>query len=471
MSKKRVTIFALFLMILLIASACSSSNSSSKGKGEKESTDLEELDGFDWKSFEGEEINVMLNQHPYAEAIIEKLPEFEEKTGIKVKHSITPEESYFDKLTTALNAQNGNPDVFMTGAYQVWEYSTSDYMQELDSFLDDENRTSPDYDVDDFIEGALNANRWDGVPGHQVGTGNLWTVPLGFEINYLHYNKRAFEEAGIDGPPETFDELIKVAAELQEWDGSGTYGIGLRGTRSWATIHPGFMTSFTNHGAKDFEIEDGKLVTKVNSPEAVEITDKFVELIKKGGASDWSNYTWYQVATDLAEGKSAMAYDASWWPINYNKEGASKEAGNLAVAPPPKSKDGEIGSNMWVWSLAMNNSSEKKDAAWLFMQYFTSKEHMLWGATEADVVDPVRNSVWEDEKFKELISNTDGYEETFNTVIDNSTVKFTPQPEFFNTTTEWAAALQDIVNGADTQERLDQLAEEIDKSVSRIRTE
>src|SRR5690606_24361934 len=119
-------------------------------------------------------------------------------------------------------------------------------------------------------------------------------------------------------PPKTLDELIEVAEKLEGWNGEGSYGVGVRGTRSWATIHPGYMTSFSNHGAKDFVIEDGKLVSKLNSSESVEITEKFVELIKKGGPKDWSNYTWYQVSTDLAAGKSAMAYDASNWSLFYN---------------------------------------------------------------------------------------------------------------------------------------------------------
>ena len=68
----------------------------------------------------------------------------------------------------------------------------------------------------------------------------------------------------------------------------------------------------------------------------------------------------------------------------------------------------------------------------------------LVAATEAKVVNPPRRSVWEDAKFQERIGRMEGYRETFESVIDHSTIKFTPQPEFFNITTEWAAALQDI---------------------------
>lgn len=208
----------------------------------------------------------------------------------------------------------------------------------------------------------------------------------------------------------------------------------------------------------------------MNSPQAVEITEKFARLVREAGPKDWTNYTWYQVSTDLGAGKAAMAYDADILGFFQNVEGASKEAGNIGWAPPPLPREGaELGSNMWIWSLAMNRYSQNKDAAWLFMQYFTGKEHIRWGATEANVVNPPRRSVWEDPKFLERIGRMEGYRETFESVIDHSTIKFTPQPEFFNITTEWAAALQDIVIGSSgAGERLNQLAQDADVRIKRM---
>jgi multiple sugar transport system substrate-binding protein len=40
-------------------------------------------------------------------------------------------------------------------------------------------------------------------------------------------------------------------------------------------------------------------------------------------------------------------------------------------------------------------------------------------------------------------------------------IQFTPSPIFFETTTEWAQALQDIYAGEDAQERLDSLVESL----------
>ena len=41
--------------------------------------------GFDWKHFSGETLNVLLNNHPWSNAIRDLAPEFTAKTGIKLR--------------------------------------------------------------------------------------------------------------------------------------------------------------------------------------------------------------------------------------------------------------------------------------------------------------------------------------------------------------------------------------------------
>src|ERR1700734_318635 len=105
---------------------------------------------FDWKQASGTKLVVMLNKHPYADAIIKRLQEFKDLTGIDVETSETPEENYFDKLVASLASKNGTPDVFMTGTYQLWDYATAGYMGPLDSYLNDAGLTNSDYDYNDI---------------------------------------------------------------------------------------------------------------------------------------------------------------------------------------------------------------------------------------------------------------------------------------------------------------------------------
>ena len=57
---------------------------------------------FDWEKYKGTQLSLILNKHPYSESLIGLLPDFEKKTGIKVKYEILAEEEYFQKLRLEL---------------------------------------------------------------------------------------------------------------------------------------------------------------------------------------------------------------------------------------------------------------------------------------------------------------------------------------------------------------------------------
>lgn len=427
-------------------------------------------DAFSWDMASGSTIQVMFNQHTYADGVIEKIPEFEELTGINVEYALTPEENYFDKLTVALNSRSGDPDIFMTGAYQLWQYAPAGFVADLTPFIQDPKMTNADYDMDDFFPKIVDALRWDLVAGHKVGTGPQWALPMGFETNNLAYNAKVFEEHGIE-PPSNMEELLAATKALNEFDGPGSYALAIRGARNWGTIHAGYMTTFSNYGAVDFAVEGDRLVSKVNSPEAIEMTKMWVDLIEAGGSPSWSSYTWYQAGADLGAGKAAMLFDASCNGYFQNPEGASQEAGNLAwVSPPVPEGKSEIKSNLWTWSMAMNEYSEEKVAAWLFMQYFTGPEYQLWAAINAAAVDPPRQSVFNNAEFQEVFGLSEGYAQAMADTVDGTTIQFTPQPYFFETTTEWAATLQDIVGGKydSVEEAMNELKIKMDEIVADV---
>lgn len=433
---------------------------------------------FNWRAFEGTELDVLFSEHTYANAVEKKLTDFEDLTGIKVNFSTMPETNYYDKLNVALSSHAGTPDVFMTGAYQSWEYATAGSMEPLEGYINDPKLTSPDYNYADFIPGVIDALKWDCVPGHAVGNGSQWALPMGWEINILTYNKRILDEKGM-AAPKTAEELLETSTALHEFNGSGSYGLALRGTADWGTIHPAYMSMYTTWGAKDFAIEDGKLVSQVDSPEAIAMTDYWVKLVKNGGAPQWSTYGWELAGADLGAGKAAMMWDADRGGYTQNVEGASAEAGNLAfgMIPYPESAgktEADMKSNLWVWSMAMNANSAKKEAAWYFMQYFTGPEFMQWSGTEGACTDTPRQSVLDSAEYRDAVSGAEGYLEAFDTLKDTASIFFTPQPYFSQTTTEWAKTLQELVVSnkySSTEEAMKQLKVTMDEIVADLEVE
>jgi len=132
------------------------------------------------------------------------------------------------------------------------------------------------------LRGVLSGGKWDLVPGHQTGTGSQWALSrLGFRDEYFWaYNKKYFDEKGDSRVPGSrpFDELYTLAKQAEGLvTAPGSYGCGrAEGPGTGRRSIPGYMTTFTNAGAKDFEVKDGKLVSASFStkPLAIEITKK-----------------------------------------------------------------------------------------------------------------------------------------------------------------------------------------------------
>lgn len=410
---------------------------------------------FDWMKAKGETIKILQTPHPYQQSFQPLFAEFTRKTGIRVQAELVPEADYFTKLNTELAGGSGEHDVFMTGAYFIWIYGPPGWMEDLNPWLQNSSATSDEFDFDDIFEGLRTATAWDFKLGSPLGTGGQWAIPWGFETNVIAYNKAEFDRRGIR-PADDWDNFMQLAVDLTD-RAKGEYGVAFRGSKSWATIHPGYMTQFSRMGCVDYAGSGAKLQAAMNSPEAVDFTKQWVDLARSAGPTSWTTYEYPDCTRDLGNGTAMMVYDADSATYPMNKPGASAQAGNLAWHPGPAGPDGSYDTNLWTWSLAMNAASRKKLAAWLFIQWATGKEAMTKAVQQGAFADPTRRSVF-DGAFKQTLGAFPGYLDTFETVIDSTKIQFTPNVAFFENTEDWAVALQDIYAGDDAQSRMNDLA-------------
>ncbi len=423
---------------------------------------------FSWTKYKGTTLSLLLNKHPYADAMIADINSFKQLTGMNIKYDIYPEDVYFEKVTAALSSRSSSYDAFMTGAYQTWVYGPAGWIVDLKDYMNDANKTDPNWNGKDIFSGLMSSDSWNGSPGQALGSNGAhqWALPWGFEQYALSYNKRIFSQYKLN-VPKNLPELVDVATYITK-NVPNTYGVAVRGSRSWATIHPGYLSAFTSYGAKDF---GSGLKCTINSNEGVEMTNQWVKMVKQGGPQNWTQYTWYDCGADLGAGKAAMMFDADI--LGYFNSQGTKEAGNIASTPFTANPNAQSpASNVWIWSLAMSNFSNNKDAAWYFMQWATSQKHLQYGATQQSQVDPVRQSVASSADFKNKV-NTKGpenYLSTFQATQPNARIYFTPQPLFFQVATDWSASLQTLYSGSNsmgqTQDVLGKLASDIDNQTS-----
>lgn len=343
-------------MLLGTALVGCSSDSSGEGGNEGEKT-VVELAGW--------------GASPEEERLLkETIASFEEKhPDIEVDHEVIADQ-YMDVTKTRLVGGEA-ADVFYLDALEAPSLIDTGVLEPLDDYV------SKDFDVDDFEEPLLNAFKVDGT---QYG------FPKDFSTLSLFYNQTAFEEAGLEGPPETWEELEEYAKKLTvDEDGDGQperFGLGL--SKELARQ----FYKFQPYGGKVVD-DEGKAAFA--SKEAVASLKPVIEMYQDDQSAGLPS----DVGTDwggdmFGQGKAAMVIEGNW-TIPFLEDNFSDL--NYTTAELP-TVNGEKATAAFTVAYVMNKQSEVKEAAWELISYLTGKEGMeTW--TSKGFALPTRKSVAE----------------------------------------------------------------------------
>lgn len=189
--------------------------------------------------------------------------EFEAETGIKVNWEIINWAQARPKLTLAATGGE-SPDV----ADQFWAYTFSDMGQ---------GRYGP-MPIEEYADELFGniEERWYASALQDVRyKGHLYGVPWRIDVRPLAYRADFFAEAGLAGPPDTWDDLVEWGKKLTVVDGSGRvlrYGVGIGGDLAQ------FFYNWLWQAGGRFLNEDFTQPT-LNTPEGVEALKFLVDLV------------------------------------------------------------------------------------------------------------------------------------------------------------------------------------------------
>lgn len=331
---------------------------------------------FNWRQFEGTTLRILMNSHPWQKAIQPHLSKFEELTGMKVVAEVYPEDQFRAKVLVELASGVADIDVFMTmPAQEGLKYMRAGWLVPVDDFLNNPSLTAPDYDFDDFLAQTREAMR---IEGRLIGP------PVQVENAALMYRKDLFEKYGVK-VPETLEELEEAARKLHNIE-DGVVGFVARGRRAAATS----MWAGMLHAMGGTWLDENRNPA-INSPEAIAAFELWGKLLREYGPPGATGYHWYEASSLFAQGKAAMWLDANSLSPTVEDPSSSVVAGKVGYALYPKGPGG-YGSTVAVWGLAIPTLSKNPEAAWLFMQWATSKE-MVLAVQQAGVLG-ARESVW-----------------------------------------------------------------------------
>jgi ABC-type glycerol-3-phosphate transport system substrate-binding protein len=402
---------------------------------------------INWRQFEGETIMLILNRHPWQESIEPLIPEFESLTGISVEVHAYPEATgYYTKLRTGLAAGSLKEDVLMTSPYDGPNYIDKGWIADLQPYYDNSQLTDKEwFDWEGFYESAKEG----------CTRGYFNQIPIIGDCQVLIYRKDIFEQLGIE-VPETLKEVENVAKTIREE--TPYYGATMRGGQYLFWPLGGYIWSF---GGTFF---DEEFNPTLDSPETIAAVQLYVDTLKYSPPGS-VNYDWDEINTALLSGAAAMFLDSSvMWPRVLNPE-LSVVAGKVGVAPFPSGPVKRAG-NTDFWSIGISNFSEKKEAAWLFLQWATCEATQMELAKKG--IYPPRGSLAESSFLVEALG--EDYVNAVSTSLENAGA-FKVSTGFWEWMNVVTTAVQKAVLGTPVEEALNTGQQELERLVAEWREE
>lgn len=308
------------------------------------------------KKFEGIELTVWeFKGGEYQDEGFAKLcREFEQQTGIKLIIESLEWSRLIDKAKIA--SQAGTlPDVIEGHVTSIYDpFVRKGHLRPLDDYIEKEGNGF----LDKFFPHCVERMRY---------SGKIYGILENFAPQGMYYNKKMFAEAGIAGPPETWDELKDFAIRLTDLE-KNQYGIAFPGARGdKALMHVAAMV-YANKGR--LGVVNGEIM--INKPEAVEAIQFQMDLINK-----------YKVTTGFVDtdspalremfiaGQVGMIEEGGWMTGIIELKKAPEFEYGIALMPRGKTTGG-LASYDALW--AIPTTSRHPDAAWEFIKFFTSEK-------------------------------------------------------------------------------------------------
>lgn len=357
------------------------------------------------KPYSGVTLRILADAATEADAPQKYDEEFTKLTGIKVVWEQFPWDELRSKAFLDFTAGTGTYDLVWLPFDDMASAVANGYIRPIDEFLLNPALLDPEIHLEDYPERLWKYTSWYGTPRKPYGfpcenpTMILWYRKDLFEHPEEKANFRRIYGYELQVPKNpvqlyniaeffTRKKGEKLAGEVLEHD---FYGIGIHGKRhiaaalewmNWAAT----WSSPTWGGLLD---EDDNIV--VNSPENVQALEFWVSLFRFAppGCVDWY---WDQLTTAFQQGICAMA--VAWNDQSYELEDPekSKVAGKMGYALIPIQKHPVSHFGSWSWTIPAK--AKNPEAAWLYLQWVTSRDISLKCALEGAM--PSRKYVFDD---------------------------------------------------------------------------
>ncbi|MCC7205829.1 MAG: sugar ABC transporter substrate-binding protein [Anaerolineae bacterium] len=320
-----------------------------------------------WRQFEGTTIVVSWPSLYHFQVAQQLIPEFEELTGITVEVDSVQYESMHDKQVLEMSKPEGDYDVVSWVIFWKTEYVNKGFLTPMAQFFTNPDLVMPDYDAADLIpayleSGSIVGGRRAYLPGV---TDALYGVPFSGETSVLVYRKDIFDQYDLK-VPETYDELLDTA----EWITANVpdmYGITSRGASGHQIVHA-WLLHLSPFGGSVLDDQWNPVVNSEAGVAAAEALKRILDASPPGVTS----YGIGEASNSFLQGEAAMFLDNDRIINQTRDPNQSRIDGLIGVALHPTATT--CGAETGGFAMGIPSNSRNKEAAFMFIQWMTSKE-------------------------------------------------------------------------------------------------
>ncbi len=363
---------------------------------------------INWQSESGNHINILADAQPAFMALKPYIPLFEELTGISVGFHALEQSQMRVRRHQDLSMGTGLYDVLPMGITFLGEAQSHGWVERLQPYIDNPMLTDKSwYQLEDISERSLALCKINN---------NIYSLPFDFSAPIYFYRKDLFERFDLK-VPDTYEQLLTTKLALQRAIDQDPKLTGMHAFASRTLPGAGLNTwtvlpVMRAYGA---QVLNQRGVSVFNSPETAQSLQIYRDIVTGYGNPDNSRLLhFYEIRRLFKQGKLASAFIASHF---YNEIDTAEESdiwNKWEAAPLPK---GPIAreTSPWSWGFAINSQSNKKEAAWLFIQWATSEQTAALLSTGGS---PPRKKVWHDKLF--TLVNKPGFNNAMLWVFDHA---------------------------------------------------
>lgn len=322
------------------------------------------------------------------------------------------------------------PDLVTLDNPVVASFAAQGGLEDLTDMVAASDSISPE----DYVDGPWQSNVW---------RDHIYGVPRDANTIAVYYNVDMFKAAGLDpeNPPSTWSELADAAKTLTDRD-AGVHGIA-------------FSAVQTDEGPFQwlpFVYQAGGDLSEINSPEAVEALQYWVDFVEAGSASqDVVNMRQYEAANTFMAGNSAMAISGPWELPRIEAEADFEWS--VALLPVKDGVDIKA-SSLGGFDWAIPAGAEHKEAAFKFIEYM-ARPDVLENGWNTGRLPPRKDVEVPDPRWPEAFAT---YNEQLQSAIPRG-----PHPRWPDISKALQVAIQQALTGRKSaQEALDEAAATID---------